>query len=556
MDFIMTRTAYILAPSIVLLGSIGCNDNTFSDLYGPGGGLESRPEVCVEVSPNRLSFDPVDIGVAETEPQVKTVTVSNSCQGDLEIYQLELTSQDTPFALGKLQSVFLPAGESTTFSISFAPTASGDFTDRILLDSNATDGAVAQVRAQGQGIAPSIRVTPDHFDVGAPLIGCQSTQPLTLSNRGNADLVITNIDLLTASEEEYQVDIDMFNNGHLPFRLSPYDSVQNGPEIDVFLDYVPLDTFRDDAYISIGSNDPHRREAVVTSRGTGTKYDDNLDVFEQPIRSSTDILFTLDRSGSMYDNNSNVIDNFGVFVNTLASLDADFHAAVVVDDDGCVVGPDGFIDNSYDEASAVRAFTTMADLERKLAPNVTNTERGYMLAEAALSDKNTGVGGCNAEFYRPDAFLSLVHVSDEPEQSVSSWTYYVSWFQSLKVDPEDVKINAVAGDYPSGCSGAAPGTGYYEGTVATGGLFLSICSTTWAEHLEELAAESIRVNNSFELTQLAVPQTVQVRVDGVRMNVGWAFDVSPNAVVFDTDHIPPGGSTIEIEYDRLPDCEG
>jgi hypothetical protein len=220
------------------------------------------------------------------------------------------------------------------------------------------------------------------------------------------------------------------------------------------------------------------------------------------------------------------------------------------------VGPDPYIDATFSESAAVDAFRTMADVDFSLSSYGANTERGFMQAEAALSTKNIGLGGCNDEFYRDDAFLSIVHVSDEPEQSVSSWSYYVALFQSLKSDPEDVKINAVAGDYPSGCGSASAGTGYYEATVATGGLFLSICSDDWASSLEDLATESVSINDSFELTQQPVPQTIEVKIDGVRINVGWEYEISSNSVVFQTDFIPAGGSAIEIFYQRMPDCEG
>ena len=149
-----------------------------------------------------------------------------------------------------------------------------------------------------------------------------------------------------------------------------------------------------------------------------------------------------------------------------------------------------------------------------------------------------------------------MHVSDEPEQSVNLWPYYVSLFQGMKDDPDDVVIHAVAGDYPGGCGSASAGTGYYEATVATGGLFLSICATDWGSHLQEIAQASAgQLNDSFELTQLPVPETIEVQVDGIRTTTGWQYDAATNAVVFDRDHIPAGGSTVEVEYKLMPDCE-
>jgi len=182
-----------------------------------------------------------------------------------------------------------------------------------------------------------------------------------------------------------------------------------------------------------------------------------------------------------------------------------------------------------------------------------NTERGFMLLESALAQ--TGTGDCNDGLIREDATLNLVGVSDEPEQSVNNYTYYVALFQSLKDDPDDVVIHAIGGNYPSGCGSAAAYTGFYEATVATGGMFLSICALDWGEHLELLAEGSTADLSSFELGQYPVPDTIVVEVDGSTTTVGWSYDPSTNAVDFDADYVPEGGSTVVIHYALFGNCE-
>ena len=146
-------------------------------------------------------------------------------------------------------------------------------------------------------------------------------------------------------------------------------------------------------------------------------------------------------------------------------------------------------------------------------------------------------------------------VSDEPEQSVNNYSYYVSLFQSLKSDPDDVIFHAIGGDYPSGCGSASAYTGFYEATVATGGLFLSICATDWGSHLEALAEGSTADLSSFELTDWPVSETISVRIDGITTTVGWEYNATDNAIDFDSDYVPEGGSTIEIEYALYGDCD-
>jgi hypothetical protein len=247
---------------------------------------------------------------------------------------------------------------------------------------------------------------------------------------------------------------------------------------------------------------------------------------------------------------ASVITNFGVFVTTMVNMDSDFHVAVTQADDGCINGSDIWIDNTFTESEAEATVETMVNLGGSYA---SNTERAFMLLEACLSE--IGSGGCNEGLVRDSAKLNLVGVSDEPEQSVNSWSYYLTLFQSYKDDPDDVIIHAVGGDYPSGCSGASAYTGMYEATVATGGQFLSICASDWASHLTSLAEAAAATLDTFQLTADAVPETIVVRIDGVTSTLGWEYDAGQNAVIFETDYIPEGGSTIEVEYALMGDCD-
>lgn len=397
------------------------------------------------------------------------------------------------------------------------------------------------------GAQPVIQVTPESHDFGAPYIACGAEQTYTISNLGSADLVIHDLDFATGSAD-LSFDPAEDSNGALPWTLPP------GGEVDVFVAYTPLDEFADTGFLTVFSNDPARPEVMVTAKGNGTLYGENVDVFEQSLKASVDVLFTLDRSGSMSDDNALVVANFGSFIDTLVGLDADYHVAVAVEDDGCILGSDPYIDNTFSASNAESTFETMADIYMTLGTYGANTERGFSLAEAALKTSNISSGGCNEGFYRENAKLSIVHVSDEPEQSINPYTYYVSLFQGMKADVDDVTIHAVAGDYPGGCGSAQAGTGYYEATVATDGLFLSICATDWGSHLESIAEASGALNDDFELTQLPASETIEVTVDGIRTTTGWAYDPGTNSVVFERDHIPAGGSTIEIEYQLMPDC--
>ena len=126
--------------------------------------------------------------------------------------------------------------------------------------------------------------------------------------------------------------------------------------------------------------------------------------------------------------------------------------------------------------------------------------------------------------------------------------YYVSSFLDLA---DHVTVNAIAGDYPSGCDAAAPGSGWYEGSVATGGAFLSICgdpSTTLRDLAEAVTAYQ---PGEYDLSDWPMEATLVVAVDGVEVS-GWTYDPGDNAVV--VDPAPADGAVIEITYVAYPAC--
>jgi hypothetical protein len=257
----------------------------------------------------------------------------------------------------------------------------------------------------------------------------------------------------------------------------------------------------------------------------------------------------------MYGDIANVQANFSAFITTLASMDSDYHVAVVVEDSGCVLGGDTYIDNTMSESDQQAIFTTMIGTS---ANQGSNTERIFSLFESALSSTNRNNNGCNGGFYRDDAKLNLIAVSDEPEQSSNPYTYYTSLFQSLKQDTDDLAMHAIAADNPNNGSstcGASYNARYEDATIDTSGIYLSICATDWGSHLETLAENASQDLSSFELTGAPVEETIEVAVDGITTVGTWTYNQVDNTVDFGLDHVPEGGSTIEIAYTLLGNCQ-
>ena len=541
---------------LILAGLTACNDFELVPSESNVGGVDDLSVCILTADPGSVAFG--EFTVADvTGPIEESVTLRNDGDGDCQIFGLQvsgvdLSQQDTAFGVTALGSVLIPPGGETTFVAWYLPETAASDSAVAVIDSNDPETPQLEVPLTGSGQAPVIDVNPAEFDFGSMYIGCDNSQALTITNVGNDALVVDSFQFNTAGTDLAFFEDPDSVNGELPWTLAP------GATADVWVDYAPLDEYQDTSYLYINSNDPAAPSYLTTQVGSAELYGLNLDLFEQPINGATDIIFALDWSCSMYDDLANVQSNFGTFVTTLAAMDADYHVAAVVADDGCIVGSSPYVDNTMSLSDQESLFETHTcfDYGGSSCPlQGSNTERAFMLLESALSNSNIKSGGCNEGFYRETATLSLIGVSDEPEQSVNPYTYYVSLFQGMKSDTDDVIMHAIGGDYPSGCGGNSAYTSFYEATVATGGLFLSICATDFGSHLETLAEGSAADLTAFELTDFPVPETILVRVDGVPSAIGWVYVPGTNSVDFEEDYVPEGGSTIEIEYALYGDCE-
>ncbi len=528
------RTSLLLSPVLALV-ALGCNEYTIEDKSSDITDEIDDGDPDIEVDPVKINFG--ELAVGEGETKTETVTVSNVGEGSLSIDDLYLADTAQPFSYSAIGAILIPAGTSTTFTVTYAPITAEDNGTNIVIESNDPDEASTLVKLNGSGVAPIIQLDPVSYSFGTLYIGCEGSQPVTISNIGNADLVVSDFDYVTASDD-MSLDDNTVVNGDLPWTIGPGDSRE------VYVNYAPLDDYPDEGFVVVTSNDPLQGEAQAQQAGSGELYGENLDVFEQSLQSSTDILFVIDNSCSMAEEQTNLADNFASFAAVLAGADYDYQVAVITTDNpdfrGDIITPDT-PDLEDEFVAQALAGTSGSGDERP-------SEMAYNATQAG------GDAGPGSDFLRDDSKFSLIVVTDEPDSSTGDWSTYMNHFWSLKDDTDLVVVSAIAGDWPSGCATASPSEKFYYMSVATGGLYLSVCATDWASHLESIAEASKVDLSSFELTQPPVPETIEVRIDGVIQTDGWTYNDIDQSVDFDDDHIPPGGSVIEVEYALYGNC--
>lgn len=295
------------------------------------------------------------------------------------------------------------------------------------------------------------------------------------------------------------------------------------------------------------------RFLVVLSLLTGCKNDYAItrevvvDSFSQPGREDgVDILWVIDDSGSMYEEQGQLEAHAGSFIGYLSAVSVDFALGVTSadtsgDDPGALLGDV----LSPDTTSLTDAFANQV----ARTDDGSRDERGF---EAAILAADPA--GINSDFNRSDADLEIIFFTDEDDGSAIAPGVLLDTLQTLREG--QVVVNAIVGDPPSGCasieSAADAGLLYIEAQEQSGGLRESICSLDYETMLERVALRVLGLETTFYLRAVPDPASMEVLVDGAQIPArerhGWRYEAGLNAVVFDGYAVPQPGSDIVIRY--------
>lgn len=292
-----------------------------------------------------------------------------------------------------------------------------------------------------------------------------------------------------------------------------------------------------------------------------------------------DLLWVVDPSCSMEDEQRRLVDNFPSFIEFFRDSELEFHLGVTSTDIGEDDSPDSLDGHLAGEPAVLTEQTEdleQAFLDRALMGILPghSDERALQASYTALADLS-GSGEPNAGFLQEGANLSVIVVSDEPDYSTLSapdsadyigWEAWSQWLDNFRGGADSSALSGIVGigpgglDDPNGCgeladpengswNGAKRGDGYIEAIQATGGIAQSICEEDWQELLTRLGLRVAGLLDSFPLSEAPIAESIQVYVDGVR-RTDWTYDAELNAILFPTaDSIPRPSAEIEVIYD-------
>jgi hypothetical protein len=501
---------------------IGCNDGALHYIK------EVKPQIIVH--PQLIDFGHLRSGQETGQDRVTVINAGNS---DLFLDEFLLDNPEGRYTLTYEETDVLKPEEILDITIDYIPETYETNSATLSIISNDEESSHIDVEITGWGDAPVLKVFPEDSDLGELFIGCDTDDQITFMNLGNLDLVIEDITQLTSIPQEIYIDY-----GSLP--VFPWNLIP-GEFYKVDVNYKPRDIGSDDSRLTITSNDPIRASYEVQQYGEGVIEEWFIDSWEQEETPILDILWVIDNSGSMHPFQTMLSNQISSFMNAFISVGADYHMAFITTDRDYAQGQ--IIDNT-----TIDPVGEAASIISSIGIGGHGMEKGIQMSVNALSSASKL--GLGSTFFREDAYLVVIYVSDEKDWSTPGWSTHLNFFDGLKQG--NFMPFAVIGDPPTGCTynwrTIQYGSGYWDLVDYYGGTYYSICAPDWGSQLQSLGNQVV-ARSRFTLSEIdPVEETIKVYVDGEELEEGWSYDVPTNQIVFEATHVPEPGETIRVEY--------
>lgn len=260
-----------------------------------------------------------------------------------------------------------------------------------------------------------------------------------------------------------------------------------------------------------------------------------------------DILFVIDNSGSMEETQMNLSRNAYLFADAISKVSIlDYHIGVVttdMDNYNCRT------DCGRLQGSPVYVEKTTPDLVNNLSRRMivgtdgSATEQMFSPTVAALSPPlDIGV---NQGFYRQDAFLAVIFITDAADQSRYSPQDFLQFLNTKKGDPSKVLAYGVIRTLAEEktCQSMEDLDDKLETFLAsvvngdkTQKNILSLCSPDYGTKLADFARDIVRRSaGTVKLSRIPDPKTIKVTYGTQTIpnsaTDGWVYQPSTNSIL-------------------------
>lgn len=565
----------------------------------------AEPEVKIKITGDAAALPPCNLQITPlslnfglvTPPAFKElpVSITNLGQNAGDLCYLSgidiATGSNAAYSLvgGAIDSKELQPGQSFQVVVRVTPPGPvtsnlTTYTGALTFNVNSPTKPVVSIPLTTSVGPACLVIAPDDLDFGAVKPGCSSaTRTFSAYNVCTSNITLTGFKMQAAAGQPaggpncpgtaYCPEFIMVSTPSIPaggLSLAP-----GATPVTFQAKYRALDIGNDNGAISVEAIQSGQNVAyLVNLRGRGDLNGLQTDSFVQDMQPKADILLTVDDSCSMQDKQTALSNNFSAFISYAVGAGVDYHLGVTTTDDDppfcpfpgvpCSSGLQGKLIGDMNNPKVLTPTTMVngkgtADLFKQKVQVGTNggTESGMITSLKALTAPL--ISNENAGFLRYDANLAVVVVTDAGDQSAQPLSYFTNRFLNIKGFNRASMftfnvIGPLASSAPSGCTydDYINSVTYQQMASQTNGVLSEICTSNWAQKLQDLGKTAFGFRTVFFLTSapdLTGGKTLDVKVDGVSVPAAdYTYDGAINAVKFDPMKTPGSGKTLTVTY--------
>jgi hypothetical protein len=177
----------------------------------------------------------------------------------------------------------------------------------------------------------------------------------------------------------------------------------------------------------------------------------------------------------------------------------------------------------------------------KVGTSGSGVEQGLKTASSFLDRYATS-------YLRADAYLVVIFLSDEEDQSDKKVSDYTTRLQSAKPNKGMVKTySIVTQELKDIKKWETLGLRYNEVSRATGGTINDI-GEDFSKTLENIGGSIVNLIDNFALAESPYQNKITVFVNSVKQEKGWSIDIATHTLKFNANAIPLEGAKIEVHY--------
>lgn len=294
--------------------------------------------------------------------------------------------------------------------------------------------------------------------------------------------------------------------------------------------------------------------------------------YQSEDNNKVDIVWVIDNSGSMSDEQSALGYNFRSFIDSFVENKSNYQMGITSTD---TTGRGSIYEHDGEFLGSVPVLTSdmdQSDVRNNFIRNVkvgvggSGSERGLEAASMAIN-KSSYSASQNYGFVRDDAFLAVIIVSDENDISPNSTNSYIESIRAAKANPSQVAIYSIVDtrskSYEDPFTSVVDLDRYYSNWINPGGLryinasdstggFVEDIHEDFAQSLLNIGSDIVELIKSFQLNNTPLIYSITVKIDGEfiqKNNInGWTYDDSTRSIKFNGDSVPVHGAKVDIDY--------